>query len=99
MLLERKNNDLIREYNGLINDGKLKRKLLEGLVMREFSMIGPDPNIEINMKQEMMELQDKMAEIEKQKNKSMEKRRRVERIIEICELNSIQNEQWIRGYL
>ena len=65
--------------------------------MRELAMIGPDPNIEINMKQEMNELTAKEDQIEKNKLKSLEKRRRMERIIEICELNSIQNEQWIRG--
>lgn len=97
MLLERKNTEMIREYNFLIDEAKKKRKILEGLCMAEFGLVGPDPNIEINMKQDILALMDKLQEIENQKNKSQEKRRRMERIIDICELNSIQNEQWIRG--
>ena len=65
--------------------------------MKEFGLVGPDPNIEINMKQEHLELLDRLAEIEKSKYKSMEKKTRMDRVIDVCELNGIQNEQWIRG--
>ena len=34
-LLERKNNELIKEFNRLINDAKLKKKYLDGLVKTE----------------------------------------------------------------
>merc|ERR1712196_159351 len=51
----------------------------------------------INMKQEHLELLDRLAEIEKAKYKSTEKKTRMDRVIDVCELNGIQNEQWIRG--
>ena len=97
MLLERKNSEMIREFNLIIDEAKKKKKLLEGLCMREFGLVGPDPNIEIVMKQDHFALIDKLGEVEKHKYKSMEKRTRMERVIDVCEINGIQNEQWIRG--
>lgn len=96
-LLERKNGELCKEFNRLVDETRGKKKVLDALYMREFAMTGPDPSVEIGMKQELSESVSKMGGIERQKVKSIEKKIRHERIIDICELNSIQNEQWIRG--
>jgi hypothetical protein len=96
-LLERKNAELTKEFNRLFDESRNKKKVLDALYMREFAMTGPNPNVEIGMKQELSDSIAKMSGIEKQKVKSIEKKIRHERIIDICELNSIQNEQWIRG--
>lgn len=96
-LLERKNGELTKEFNRLFDETRSKKKVLDALYMREYAMNGPDPNVEIGMKQELSDSLAKMSGIERQKVKSIEKKIRHERIIDICELNSIQNEQWIRG--
>lgn len=44
-----------------------------------------------------MFLGDNLVETEKELMKSQEQKARMMRIIEICDINKIQNEEWIRG--
>ena len=96
-LLERKNDELIKEYNRLINEFKLKKKKIETHTLTEREQVGPDPQIDIKMQEDVLELSISLAEIEKKVIKAQEQKKRLQRIIEICEINKIQNEEWIRG--
>lgn len=49
------------------------------------------------MQEDVLELSISLAEIEKKVIKAQEQKKRLQRIIEICEINKIQNEEWIRG--
>ena len=47
--------------------------------------------------EEWNKLQNELREYDNKVNKALEQKRRTYRIIEICELNQIQNEEWIRS--
>ena len=96
-VLKRKNAELIKEYNKSIHDYRIRHKHYESLLTTERELVGPDPMIDVKMKNELQELMDNLLSIEKNKYKSHEIQERMQRIIEICEINTIQNEEWIRG--
>lgn len=96
-LLEMKNNDLIREFNNQTNDNRQGRKLQDSLDKITHDLIGPDPNIEIKMQGELFELKDNLDNKLTQLDKSFTQQKRMVRILDICEINRVQNEEWIRG--
>lgn len=49
------------------------------------------------MQDELMELETSLADNERKMHRAQEQQKRMERIIEICDINKIQNEEWIRG--
>jgi membrane-anchored protein YejM (alkaline phosphatase superfamily) len=85
------------EYNRLINELRCRRKYLDTLYKTEFELVGPDPNIDLKMKDELLDLHSDLCNNEVRMMRSQEQRERMRRIIEICEINQIQNEEWIRG--
>jgi hypothetical protein len=64
-LLERKNGELTKEFNRLFDETRSKKKVLDALYMREYAMTGPDPNVEIGMKQELSDSVANMSGIER----------------------------------
>ena len=59
--------------------------------------MGPDPQDEMAYNESMAILNDNMEDTEKKVQNSMDQKKRMQRIIEVCEINKIQNEEWIRG--
>lgn len=95
--LERKNQMQILDFNKTINDSRLKMKIIDKLAKTEFDLIGPDPNIDVKMKNDLGDLSTELLDTERKLGKSIEQKCRMTRVIEICEINQIQNEEWIRG--
>jgi hypothetical protein len=96
-LLERKNGGLIVEYNNLVSKMKAKRKHLD-IIKRQVSDIPKENPFEKMRESDQLDAYSaQLHDFESKVEKSLEQKRRTYRIIEICELNQIQNEEWIRS--
>ena len=96
-LLERKNTQLIKEYNDLFAKSKQKKRILEH-VRQCLGNLPSDKEInQVDEKHELEGFNDDISNLDQSVENANEQRNRTIRIIEICELNSIQNEEWIRN--
>ena len=74
-----------------------RKRHLESLKKTQGNTTGPDLVVESEHQDQIMELGDHLLDTEKKTMNSHDQKSRMERIIEICEINKIQNEEWIRG--
>ena len=95
--LERKKAIMVQNFNMLIDKNRQAKKQIEKLAKDEFDLVGPDPNIDIKMKHQLNDLHTDLIETERKLTRTQEQKSRTVRVIEICEINQIQNEEWIRG--
>lgn len=93
----RKNGELIYEYNLLVSEVKHKKTSVEQLKKALYGIPKKDPKEETRYENEIFDLNSEFTDIEKKVERAIEQQKRLERIIEICELNQIQNEEWIRS--
>lgn len=96
-LLERKNGGLIVEYNNLVSKMKAKRKHLDVMKRQVADIPKENPFEKMRENEQLDVLSSQFHDYESKVEKSLEQKCRTYRIIEICELNQIQNEEWIRS--
>ena len=96
-LLERKNNQLILEYNKLVKKVGVRRKELENKTQFLINMPKECPYEAHLEEQEIENLDNDGTDYDKKCLVASEQKQRTIRIIEICEINQIQDTEWIRN--
>lgn len=94
--LKKKEKEMRHEVDIVANSIRLKKKSAIKIQNTIDNIIGPDDSEVIELKARKLEHIQSRKHLEKKLHMLKSSKDRMDRIIEICELNQVQNEEWIR---
>ena len=96
-VLEGKAKDLTDELNRISSDLAVKRSLKTSLESVLSDLIKSNLAMLTDKSQNVLELTREISELEKSLSTKKESRVRMERIVDVCKLNQVHDEEWLRG--